>query len=689
MRKLRTIFLYVGIILIVILLLDGSSIFESEVEELQYIEVLQKAEDGEIGLIVLQEQGITGWYKDSRFKDEDISEAAIETERDYYPKNADFTASIPSYEEFTNDLAVLYSEKTGSPIESIIETDYDFTFMYYPPQGESLLLMLIPYILMTGGVILLFYFMMRSQGGSNGAMSFGKSRPRLSTGEAKVTFADVAGADEEKEELQEVVEFMKKPDRFVSLGARIPKGVLLIGPPGTGKTLLAKAVAGEAGVPFFSISGSDFVEMFVGVGASRVRDLFATAKKSAPAVIFMDEIDAVGRHRGAGLGGGHDEREQTLNQLLVEMDGFSVNQGIIVIAATNRPDILDPALLRPGRFDRRITVNMPDVRGREEILGVHAKNKPLASDISLKELAQRTPGFTGADLENLLNEAAILTARRGKKKIGMSELNEAITRVIMGPEKRSRVILPEDKRITAYHEAGHAVAALMLKHCDPLREVSIIPRGMAGGYTMTAPQNDNSYMSRNKLLDNIAMTLGGRAAEAVALDDICTGAYSDLQNATDVARNMVTKYGMSDRIGPIFLGGEGSEVFLGRDFTHTSNMSDDLAASIDAEVRNILDTQFERIKDILVENIDGLNRAAEALIEHEYLTGKQFETIFNGGEVDFDADNNDHSDEADMDERLEDASKNADGMGSDEGIGDVSEVEPFDVHSDSDSDSDS
>ena len=415
-------------------------------------------------------------------------------------------------------------------------------------EPESIFILMLPYILIIGiALIFMFIFMRAQTGGSGNVINFSRSRAKIQSGN-KTKFADVAGADEEKDELKEIVDFMKRPERFTSMGARIPKGVLLVGPPGTGKRLLARAVAGEADVPFYSISGSDFVEMFVGVGASRVRDLFNTAKKTAPALIFIDEIDAVGRQRGAGLGGGHDEREQTLNQLLVEMDGFEANEGIIVIAATNRPDILDPALLRPGRFDRRITVHIPDIRGREEILKVHAKNKRFASDVSFSSLAAATPGFTGADLENMLNEAAILATRRGLNEITMAELNEAATRVMMGPEKRSRLITARDKEITAYHEAGHAVASLKLENCDPVREISIIPRGQAAGYTMTSPGNEYSHISKSKLYDEIAMLLGGRATEEIILGEVCTGAHSDLKRATEIARKMVTEYGMSDNL---------------------------------------------------------------------------------------------------------------------------------------------
>ena len=482
-------------------------------------------------------------------------------------------------------------------------------------------------------IAIMFYFMRQMMGANNRNMQFGKTNAK--TNEAtrpKVKFEDVAGVDEAVEELEEIRDFLSDPDRYRKLGAKIPRGVLLVGPPGTGKTLLAKAVAGEAGVPFFSISGSDFVEMFVGVGASRVRDLFNTAKKCAPAVVFIDEIDAVGRQRGAGLGGGHDEREQTLNQLLVEMDGFAVNEGIIVLAATNRPDILDPALLRPGRFDRQITVGYPDVKGREAILEVHAKGKPLAKDVDLGVLAKRTSGMTGADLENVLNEAAILAARFKKKEITMVELEEAITRTVVGPEKRSRVVTEEDKRITAYHEAGHAIVALKMEHCDPVHEVSIIPRGQAAGYTMTMPDNDDSHISRGKILDQIAMSMGGRVAESIALDDICTGAIGDLKHASDLARRMVIEFGMSDEIGPVFLGGD-SEVFIAKDWGHQRSYSEEVAAKVDKEIRRILEEQFERAKQVLLHEREALDRVVKYLIEYERITGEEFEKIFHNEPV--------------------------------------------------------
>ena len=510
--------------------------------------------------------------------------------------------------------------------------DAPMVFDYVAAKTSIPWLEIIFYVAMIGSIGMLFMSMYRG-GAGGGIMNVGRAKVKdQQENQRKATFADVAGADEEKAELQEVVEFLKAPNKFNSLGARIPHGVLLVGPPGTGKTLLARACAGEAGVPFYAISGSDFVEMYVGVGASRVRDLFETARKSPASIVFIDEIDAVGRHRGAGLGGGHDEREQTLNQLLVEMDGFAVNEGIIVLAATNRPDILDPALLRPGRFDRQITVGYPDVKGREAILEVHAKGKPLAKDVDLGVLAKRTSGMTGADLENVLNEAAILAARFKKKEITMVELEEAITRTVVGPEKRSRVVTEEDKRITAYHEAGHAIVALKMEHCDPVHEVSIIPRGQAAGYTMTMPDNDDSHISRGKILDQIAMSMGGRVAESIALDDICTGAIGDLKHASDLARRMVIEFGMSDEIGPVFLGGD-SEVFIAKDWGHQRSYSEEVAAKVDKEIRRILEEQFERAKQVLLHEREALDRVVKYLIEYERITGEEFEKIFHNEPV--------------------------------------------------------
>jgi cell division protease FtsH len=501
---------------------------------------------------------------------------------------------------------------------------------YEKPQQTSIWLSFLPSALIIVLIIVFFFiFSQQTQGGGSRVMSFGKSRARLLTDDKKkVTFADVAGADEEKEELGEIVDFLKQPRRFIELGARIPKGVLLVGPPGTGKTYLAKAVAGEAGVPFFSISGSDFVEMFVGVGASRVRDLFEQAKKNSPCIIFIDEIDAVGRQRGAGLGGGHDEREQTLNQLLVEMDGFNVNEGIIIIAATNRPDILDPALLRPGRFDRQITVGIPDVKAREEILKIHARNKPLGDNISLEVLAKSTPGFTPADLENLMNEAALLSARRNKRKIEMKELEEATIRVIAGPEKKSRVVSEQDRKLTAYHEAGHAVVQKLTPNADPVHQVSIVPRGRAGGYTISLPEQDKYYMSKIELENQIVMLLGGRVAEKVVLDDISTGAKNDLERATTIARKMVTEYGMSENLGPMTFGTDHDEVFIGRDLARSRNYSEEIAASIDKEIRTIIEKAYDKAETLLRENINKLHGVANALLEREKLDKDEFEEVF-------------------------------------------------------------
>lgn len=495
---------------------------------------------------------------------------------------------------------------------------------------------IVPTLLLLVAMGALTFFMFRRMNQTmtnenNRTLSFGKARIKQAKDEKrKTTFKDVAGADEEKEELEEIVQFLKNPSKFDSLGARIPKGVLLVGPPGTGKTLLARAVAGEADVPFFSISGSDFVEMYVGVGASRVRDLFDQAKRSSPSIIFIDEIDAVGRHRGAGMGGGHDEREQTLNQLLVEMDGFGANEGVIVIAATNRPDILDPALLRPGRFDRQVTVNYPDTKGRTEILKVHAKGKPIAPDVDLKSIAHATVGFTGADLENLLNEAALLAARSDKKAITMEEIDEAALKVQVGSEKKSHKMNEKAKKLTAYHEAGHAVSSFYLEHTDPVHQISIIPRGMAGGYTLYRPVEDRNYTSKNEMLDNLVSLLGGRVAEALVLGDISTGASNDIERATEIARSMVTKYGMSEKLGPISFGGENHQVFLGKDYNTVRNYSESVASQIDEEIESIIRNAYSRTESILTEHMDKLHIIAQKLYESEKMTGEEFAAIMSG-----------------------------------------------------------
>lgn len=520
-------------------------------------------------------------------------------------------------------------------INSLIEQkpNEDVKVSFEAPSSNSTWMPVVLPCILFAGVILLFMFVMTQQsqggGGGRGVMNFGKSKAKMMTPDSQtVTFADVAGADEEKAELEEIVDFLKLPAKYIQMGARIPKGILLVGPPGTGKTLLAKAIAGEAGVPFFSISGSDFVEMFVGVGASRVRSMFEEAKKNSPCLIFIDEIDAVGRQRGAGLGGGHDEREQTLNQLLVEMDGFGVNEGIIMIAATNRPDILDPALLRPGRFDRQILVGAPDVKGREEILKVHTKNKPLGPDVDLKILAKRTPGFCGADLENLTNEAALLAVRRSKKVILMEEMEEAITRVIAGPEKKSKVITEHDKKLTAYHEAGHAVVMKLLPNCDPVHEISIIPRGRAGGYTMHLPKEDTSYTSKLKLKDEMVGLLGGRVAEKLIMGDISTGAKNDIDRASNIAKSMVMEYGMSDEIGTISYGSGHDEVFLGRDLGKSRDFSEEIGAKIDKEIKRFIDEAYDKAHELLKENLNKLHAVAQALIEKEKLDADEFEEIF-------------------------------------------------------------
>ena len=546
--------------------------------------------------------------------------------------------TVPNVSMFINDIHESVIEHNVKNPDKPIKADYE------KGSDGSVWVSLLPTVALIGIVVIAYFFLIRRMGNAMGsdhrnAMNFSRAKVRNGSDQKdKKTFADVAGADEEKEELSEIVRFLKNPQKFNELGARIPKGVLLVGPPGTGKTLLAKAVAGEADAPFLSISGSNFVELYVGVGASRVRDLFEQAKKQAPAIIFIDEIDAVGRHRGAGMGGGHDEREQTLNQLLVEMDGFGVNEGIIIIAATNRPDILDPALLRPGRFDRQVTVGYPDLKGREEILKVHARNKPLAPDVNLKTVAKTTAGFTGADLENLLNEAALLAARHDLKAITMEQIEEAAIKVVVGPEKKSHKMSDKEKKLTAFHEGGHAIATYYLEGQDPVHQVSIIPRGRAGGYTMSLPTEDKSYQSKNEMMDDIVVLLGGRVAEALVLGDISTGASNDIKRATDIARNMITRYGMSEKLGPITFGDDNDEVFLGMQYSHVRNYSEEIAAEIDKEVNRIITEQYARTEKILTEHMDSLHLVANALLEREKLEGDEFKTLLETGSLPAEAD---------------------------------------------------
>ncbi|WP_257351313.1 ATP-dependent zinc metalloprotease FtsH [Pseudalkalibacillus decolorationis] len=552
------------------------------------------------------------------------------------PKNMVYVVQgqLKSYEDETTFVTNIPPDMSNEVLAQVKEADVDVEVKQ--AEGTSgwvtFFTSIIPFVII---FILFFFLLNQAQGGGSRVMNFGKSKAKLYSEEKKkVTFKDVAGADEEKQELVEVVEFLKDPRKFAALGARIPKGVLLVGPPGTGKTLLARAVAGEAGVPFFSISGSDFVEMFVGVGASRVRDLFENAKKNAPCIIFIDEIDAVGRQRGAGLGGGHDEREQTLNQLLVEMDGFSANEGIIIVAATNRPDILDPALLRPGRFDRQIPVGRPDVKGREAVLRVHARNKPLAEEVDLKTVAMRTPGFSGADLENLLNEAALVAARRNKKKVDMEDIDEATDRVIAGPAKKSRVISKKEKDIVAYHEAGHTIIGLVLDDAEIVHKVTIVPRGQAGGYAVTLPKEDRYFMTKPELVDKITGLLGGRVAEEISFGEASTGASNDFQRATSIARKMVTEFGMSEKLGPMQFGqGSGGNVFLGRDIQNEQNYSDAIAHDIDLEVQKIIKGAYNNCKEILVQNQDKLNLIAETLKEVETLDGEQIKSLYETGKM--------------------------------------------------------
>lgn len=537
-----------------------------------------------------------------------------------------FTYQIPSLEIFYYDLGETIRQQRAAGTLT-----QDFAEKMTMPWWTAFL----PYLIIIVLFGLFWYYMMNKQdGGGKSAMNFGKSRAKMVNSEdQKVTFQDVAGADEEKSDLQEVVEFLKAPKKFLQLGARIPKGVLLVGPPGTGKTLIAKAVAGEAGVPFFSISGSDFVELYVGVGASRVRDLFDQAKRHAPSIVFIDEIDAVGRQRGAGLGGGHDEREQTLNQLLVEMDGFGANEGVIILAATNRPDILDSALLRPGRFDRQVYIGVPDVKGRKAIMQVHSRKKPFEEDVDFDAIAKTTAGFTGADLENLLNEAALLAARRSKEKIGNREIDDAFLKVIMGNEKKSRVYSEKEKKLTAYHEAGHAIVTRLMPTQDPVHQISIVPRGRAGGFTLSLPKEDKYYSSKNEMEDELVTLLGGRVAEKLVMDDISTGASNDIERASDIARRMVTRYGMSDKLGPIAFGSDHDEVFLGRDFAASKNYSEEVASLIDEEVKRIIDEAYRRCEQMLQEHMDILGRVAAYLLEHETMSGEAFEKVFNGEEA--------------------------------------------------------
>ena len=592
----RNVSFYLLIIIVAIWIIEYYSTNTVNKTDISYSSFVKQVQQDEVKRVTIVENVITGKLK----------------------SGADFTTIAPEDPELIHTLR-------SHDVEIKAELPPQ------PPWWMNIISSILPMLLIVG---IWFLLMQQSQGGGGRVMSFGKSRAKMYGDEkVKITFKDVAGADEAKQELEEVVEFLKQPKKFNELGARIPKGVLLFGPPGTGKTLLAKAVAGEAGVPFFSISGSDFVEMFVGVGASRVRDLFEQAKKNAPCIIFIDEIDAVGRQRGAGLGGGHDEREQTLNQLLVEMDGFGANEGIIMIAATNRPDILDPALLRPGRFDRQIVVDRPDIKGRQEILKVHVKGKPIGEDVNLDVVARRTPGFTGADLSNLVNEAALLSARRNKKKITMSEMEEAAERVMMGPERKSRVISDNEKKLTAYHEGGHTLVGMLLDHTDPVHKVTIIPRGRAGGYTLSLPKEDRYYATRSELLDELKLLLGGRVAEALVLNEISSGASNDLQRATSLARQMICEYGMSEKLGAVTFGHRQDQVFLGRDIGRDKDYSEEVAAQIDSEIRQFIDEAYQGTVKLLQDNIDKLHLIAEALIERETLEGYEVQQLMEHGKI--------------------------------------------------------
>lgn len=592
----RNVSFYLLIIIVAIWIIEHYSASTVNKTDISYSSFIQQVQQDEVKNVKIVERSIAGKLK----------------------SGADFSTVAPDDPELINTL-----RRHNVEIKAELPPQ--------PPWWMTIISSMLPMLLIVG---IWFLLMQQSQGGGGRVMSFGKSRAKMYGDEkVKITFKDVAGADEAKQELEEVVEFLKQPKKFNELGARIPKGVLLFGPPGTGKTLLAKAVAGEAGVPFFSISGSDFVEMFVGVGASRVRDLFEQAKKNAPCIIFIDEIDAVGRQRGAGLGGGHDEREQTLNQLLVEMDGFGANEGIIMIAATNRPDILDPALLRPGRFDRQIVVDRPDIKGRQEILKVHVKGKPMADDVNLDVVARRTPGFTGADLSNLVNEAALLSARRNKRKVTMSEMEEAAERVMMGPERKSRVISDNEKRLTAYHEGGHALIGMLLDHTDPVHKVTIIPRGRAGGYTLSLPKEDRYYATRSELLDELKLLLGGRVAEALVLNEISSGASNDLQRATSLARQMICEFGMSEKLGAVTFGHRQDQVFLGRDIGRDKDYSEGVASQIDTEIRKFIDEAYQGTVALLQENLDKLHLIAEALIERETLEGYEVKQLMESGKI--------------------------------------------------------
>lgn len=607
------------LVLVLALTVSGGSGAKTE---LDYSELLDKIKNEEVVHIATVDGSVVvyGVFKDSAFADR-------------FPEKYDFVATIPSNEIFYSDVIKITAEKTGLSIDEISSDDFSFKLLPTEPAGYPWWLSLIPYAMLIIVIIISMSFLRKQMGagGNNQAMNFSKSRAiRYDAAHKKVTFADVAGAEEEKQELIEIVEFLKDRQKFESLGARIPKGVLLVGPPGTGKTYIAKAVAGEAGVPFLSISGSDFVEMFVGVGASRVRDLFSQAKKLLPCIIFIDEIDAVGRQRGTGLGGGHDEREQTLNQLLVEMDGFTVNSGLIVIAATNRADILDPALTRPGRFDRTVYVGTPDVGAREKIFKIHSKNKPLDTEIDLGVLARMTPGFTPADIENIMNEAAILAARGNKKAISMTEITEAIKRVEIGPEKKSHRVTDNDRRLTAYHEAGHAIVSKFSPKADPVNEISIVPRGRAGGYTLQLPTDDKSYITRTELEDRIRVAMGGRIAEDIIFNDISTGASNDIVQATHIAKAMVTEYGMNSDLGPISYSDNNHEIFIGRSLGTQKSYSEATSAQIDLEVKTIINTCYAEAQKILTDNIDKLHAVAQMLLDNEKLSGEEFNRIFDG-----------------------------------------------------------